>query len=78
MKLAGCLFPHILLSTVMRVGSYDILTLSMEVVVYCLFLYRASFVIYTSLGLSGGELLVLLLLDIWLEYSFPQRLLSGK
>ena len=45
-------------------GLYNLFSVSVGVVGFCIFLYRASFVICNSLGLSGGVFFVLLLLEI--------------
>ena len=73
----GCLFPCILLSPVVRLGLYTIMTGAVGVVGFCIFLYRSSFIICTSLALSVGAFLVFLLLEICSEDSGPQRILSG-
>ena len=53
---------YYLIACDMRVGSYTLLPVAVDVVGFCLFLYIAPFVICTSLGLSGGAFLVFLLL----------------
>ena len=61
-----------------RVVLHTIVIVTVGVVGCSIFLYRSPLVVCTSIGLSGGAFSFLLLLEIWLEDSGPQSLLSGE